>query len=201
MFFHISGAEKFVKSSFQNEEEATFIAYLYKELQKSIGKEVNVHDYCGIITPYSRQVKEIRRKIKVIENLEKCPLEVNSVDGYQGREKNMIIFSTVRASQIALEQTGQEDKIVKNNRKKIGFLNDARRMNVSLSRAKACLIVIGDLNQLRHHQKWKNLMDIAVEQDSCYQVKGKAQNFLSKFSKNPETFKIKNLEDIVDVRN
>lgn len=60
------------------------------------------------------------------------------MDGFQGREKQVIIFSTVRSSHVS------EGK--PNPSKSIGFLNDQRRMNVSLSRAQLCLIVVGDVN-------------------------------------------------------
>jgi len=61
-------------------------------------------------------------------------IEINSVDGFQGKEKDIIIFSTVRSS--------SKQKSFRGNQ--IGFLKDLRRMNVAITRAKYCLYVIGN---------------------------------------------------------
>ncbi len=76
----------------------------------------------GVITPYSAQVRYLRDLIK------NSDIEIDSVDGFQGREKEAIIFSMVRS----------------NHESKIGFLGDTRRMNVAMTRARRKLIVIGD---------------------------------------------------------
>jgi len=76
----------------------------------------------GVITPYSAQVRFLREEMKQPD------VEINSVDGFQGREKEVIIISLVRS----------------NIEGEIGFLGDTRRMNVALTRARRKLIVIGD---------------------------------------------------------
>lgn len=76
----------------------------------------------AVISPYSAQVKLLREKLKGHE------LEIDSVDGFQGREKDAVIVSLVRS----------------NREGEIGFLADTRRMNVALTRARRKLIVIGD---------------------------------------------------------
>ncbi|MBC89014.1 MAG: hypothetical protein CMB12_07060 [Euryarchaeota archaeon] len=96
----------------------------------------------GVITPYNGQVRVI---LDLLEQAGGTTLgdrwhgvEVRSVDGYQGREKEVIILSTVRS----------------NPEGEIGFLDDARRLNVAITRAKRGLIVIGDQNTLRNQRDW-----------------------------------------------
>ena len=101
-----------------------------------ISKGLNVEDI-GIITPYNDQVELISQK---------TPVEVNSVDGFQGRQKELIIISTVRS----------------NNRNEIGFLNDLRRLNVAITRARRKLIIIGNKNTLSSNKTYKQLIKYAI---------------------------------------
>ena len=73
--------------------------------------------------------------------------EVKTVDGYQGREKDVIIFSAVRA----------------NREGHVGFLADSRRCNVALTRARKGLVVICHAGTLRHSEHWKSFLDWAQE--------------------------------------
>ena len=91
-------------------------------------------DDIGIISPYSDQVKIIQ---------EMTPVEVKTVDGFQGREKEIIIISTVRS----------------NNNGNIGFLKDLRRLNVAITRAKRKLIIIGNKNTLIVNPTYARLID------------------------------------------
>ena len=93
----------------------------------------------GIITPYAGQVRAIRNSMS--EKLD--GVEVRTVDGYQGREKEVIIFSCVRS----------------NSERNVGFLSESRRLNVALTRAKRGLIVIGDPDTLRSDKNWKAWLD------------------------------------------
>ena len=86
-------------------------------------------------------------------------IETKTVDGFQGKEKDLILFSTTRSAM----SNGKP-----NPKKTIGFLRDQRRMNVGLSRARLCLIVCGDLKQLNLNEKWKNLIDYSIGMGSCY---------------------------------
>ena len=123
-----------------NPKEAEFVVSLVEEFLKNGAKE----EYIGIITPY----KDHEEYIKNLVKSEKCKvksdlLEVKSVDGFQGREKEIIILSLVRA----------------NEREEIGFLKDIRRLNVAITRAKRKLVIIGDAKTLIVSQTYKNLIE------------------------------------------
>ena len=95
----------------------------------------------GIISPYSAQVallREFRRDAG--ESL--AALEISTVDGFQGREKEAIIISCVRS----------------NSRSEIGFLSDARRMNVAVTRARRHCALVGDSETLSHNAFLKRLL-------------------------------------------
>ena len=92
----------------------------------------------GIISPYADQVKIIQ---------DRTPVEVKTVDGFQGREKEIIIISTVRSN---------EDG-------NIGFLKDLRRLNVAITRAKRKLIIIGNINTLKANPTYLRLIEVAKE--------------------------------------
>jgi predicted DNA helicase len=81
----------------------------------------------GIISPYDQQVSQLKRKLKDYQ------IEIKTVDGFQGREKEVIIISLVRA----------------NSYGKLGFLKDYRRLNVAITRAKRKLIIIGHADTLK----------------------------------------------------
>ena len=91
--------------------------------------------------PYAAQVRAIRDILP--ETL--SSIEVKTVDGYQGREKEVIVFSCVRS----------------NSEGRIGFLSDPRRLNVALTRAKRGLIVIGDPSTLREDENWSAWLEHA----------------------------------------
>jgi predicted DNA helicase len=90
----------------------------------------------AVITPYSAQVRLLR------ERLGKVEVEIDSVDGFQGREKEAVIVSLVRS----------------NRENEIGFLEDVRRMNVALTRAKRKLIVIGDSATITIHPFYQRMV-------------------------------------------
>lgn len=131
--------------SYRNEEEANEILEVLKALLNQEDKD-SFKGSIGIVTPYSSQVALIKSLIakdnEIRELVQDFPheIEVKSVDAYQGRERDVIIFSAVRS----------------NRRGRIGFLTDWRRMNVALTRAKNGLIVIGDAETLSEGDKhWK----------------------------------------------
>lgn len=90
----------------------------------------------AVITPYAAQVKLLKQL------LSDDGVEVKSVDGFQGREKEAVVFSAVRA----------------NARGGVGFLSDKRRLNVALTRAKRGLVVVGNAATLRRDPTWADFL-------------------------------------------
>lgn len=82
----------------------------------------------GVISPYRAQIKELNDALKNEEAFQELQLQVNTIDSFQGQERDVIIISLVRS----------------NDDNQIGFLKDYRRMNVAITRAKKLLIVVGD---------------------------------------------------------
>jgi len=127
-----------------NPKEAEFVVLLVEGFLNRGAKE----EHIGVITPYKDHEEYIKNLIKS----EKCKvksdlLEVKSVDGFQGREKEIIILSLVRA----------------NEKEEIGFLSDIRRLNVAITRAKRKLIIIGDAKTLSVNKTYKNLIEYVKE--------------------------------------
>jgi predicted DNA helicase len=124
-------------SSYYNSGEAELARSLAERLSAS-GASV------GLLSPYAGQVQKLR------ELCEDLPVEVNTIDGFQGREKDVIIVSLVRS----------------NERQEIGFLSDVRRMNVALTRARQALIVIGDSATLAGHPFYGELVDHVIAENA-----------------------------------
>jgi senataxin len=179
-YYDIESEEGFDKNSFFNEEQILLIIELYKQL-KEIYSIQQISERLAIISPYSNQVYRIKECLKMYEGRDTCPVEVNTVDGFQGKEKNIIIFSTVRSI----------------GSKSVGFLSDERRMNVGLSRAKSCLIVIGDSKKLITDKNWEKLVKYSFRNGTFYKVKGRVKGFWEKFMINHSKYLVRTDEDFV----
>lgn len=97
----------------------------------------------GVIAPYSEQVKYLRSKIEEDEAFKGHQITVNSIDGFQGQEKDVIYISLVRS----------------NPNGEVGFLADERRLNVAMTRARKKLIIIGDMSTLSVKKLFSDLAD------------------------------------------
>ena len=129
--------EKFVNTSYQNFGEAFFISSVVEYLIS--GKICREKDI-GVISPYSAQIELIRSLLAKYKNI-----EVKSIDGYQGREKQVILLSFVR--------TGDN----------IGFLRDARRLNVAVTRAKRFLMMVGSEKTMGDERHFRELFSCVDE--------------------------------------
>lgn len=147
-FFDVQGMSQAATKghSLINLAEITVAMQIYKRLTMDVRK----YDFAGkigIITPYKGQLKELKRRFQhqygdgILSKI-----EFNTTDAFQGRESEIIIFSCVRAST-----------------KGIGFLNDIRRMNVGLTRAKCSLWVLGNSQALMQGEFWRALVTNAKE--------------------------------------
>jgi superfamily I DNA and/or RNA helicase len=96
----------------------------------------------AVITPYLAQARALRDALR---DAVAQGLEIGTVDGFQGREKEAVIVDLVRS----------------NDDGEVGFLADTRRMNVAITRARSFLLVIGDSATLQHHGYYRSFMDAA----------------------------------------
>jgi superfamily I DNA and/or RNA helicase len=120
--------ENKVGFSFQNMVEAEITKSILDKLEVDLASQ-NITRSVGIIAGYMGQKRLFRQQIGRDFSLwPHMRIEINTVDAYQGQEKDYIIYSVVRS----------------NAQHKIGFLQDERRLNVALSRARELLIIIGD---------------------------------------------------------
>jgi predicted DNA helicase len=125
----------------ENPGEAEMVRGLVKELL-GLGLDPS---HLGVIAPYEDQVKLLREILPE-------GVEIRTVDGFQGREKEVIILSLVRS----------------NPSGRIGFLKDRRRLNVAITRARRKLIVIGDSTTLSKDKVYKDFVEWAMSQGSPF---------------------------------
>jgi predicted DNA helicase len=140
--------------SIANPDEAVLLLkHLHLLLNQFVEKVKAPKDITvGIISPYKEQVQYITQLIAADETLQQMPVKivVKTIDGFQGQERDIIYISLVRS----------------NDNKEIGFLNDIRRMNVALTRARERLVVIGDSATLANHPFYKSFIEYAESIDA-----------------------------------
>lgn len=148
----VEGKEEFVGESFGriNRAEAQLTLDTLQEYFTKIGKQRILDERIdvGVISPYRAQVQLLRRLIKKKEFFKpyRGLISVNTVDGFQGQERDIIVISLVRAN-----ADGQ-----------IGFLSDLRRMNVAITRARMKLIILGDVQTMTRHPFYKKLYEYVL---------------------------------------
>ena len=141
--------EEFIGENFGriNKPEAELSLMHMKDYLNKIGKErvLTEHIDIGLISPYKAQVQYLKQMIRKDRFFHpfRHLITVNTVDGFQGQERDIIIISLVRA----------------NENGEIGFLRDLRRMNVAITRARMKLIILGDASTLAHHPFYHKLFE------------------------------------------
>ncbi|XP_076644410.1 putative helicase senataxin isoform X2 [Halictus rubicundus] len=158
--FHINTSQN--NDNFSNTDEAQFVAnMIYTMLTHANLDGWECISY-GILTPYNNQKHVILMKINekmslLSENLrKKIKFEVNTVDGFQGQERDVIIMSCVRSQ-------------------KIGFLSDRQRLCVALTRAKHSLIICGNFSVFNKDLMWNSLLSDAKSRKVYFNVNAQAE--------------------------
>ena len=145
----IDAREEFIGETFGriNKAEAELTLAVLQHYFEKIGKQRIMDERIdvGIISPYRAQVQYLRHLIKKQSFFKpyRHLLSVNTVDGFQGQERDVIMISLVRAN-----EEGQ-----------IGFLRDLRRMNVAITRARMKLIILGNTETMGRHPFYKKLIN------------------------------------------
>ncbi|CAX42978.1 helicase, putative [Candida dubliniensis CD36] len=155
-FFDILGKHEkneLTRSLF-NTDEAMVALQLTDKLMQIIPQD-KFSGNVGIISPYKEQIRKIKEVfVRKYGKPILDEIDFNTVDGFQGQEKEIIIMSCVRAS-----ATGN-----------VGFLSDVRRMNVALTRAKTTLWILGNKESLSRNEVWRKLLTDADERKCVTQA-------------------------------
>lgn len=154
IFIDCASREELGQISKQNKGQAEICVQICKLLTSVPGtdrRKHEAHELIGeshsivVLTPYTRQAGLLKRMLSDIPHA----IEVSSIDGFQGREADIVVFVTVRC----------------NEHRNIGFLKDMRRMNVALTRARTALVVVGDratltegTEDMESSAMWKRLL-------------------------------------------
>nr|CCA23608.1 ATPdependent helicase putative [Albugo laibachii Nc14]CCA24157.1 ATPdependent helicase putative [Albugo laibachii Nc14] len=171
LLYHVeTSSEESVNGSKCNRDEAKFCVDLCVSMLDEAGRNgaprLTSQWSIGFVSPYKEQVHALRRQVQrsvLSQWLATSPnaqaavsVEVNTVDGFQGREKDMIVFSSVRSS----------------SRGGIGFLRDIRRLNVAITRARYCLFVVGNTNTLKRDRTWAAFVKSAEDRQLVVDTRG-----------------------------
>lgn len=156
-FFDITSGQQVqnVKTmSYTNKEEIEVAIEMVDKLFRLYDNKIDFSNKIGVISPYKEQIQRMRREfMRYFGGSITKFVDFNTIDGFQGQEKEIIIISCVRADD---SQSG------------VGFLKDFRRMNVALTRARTSIWILGHQKSLRKSKLWSHLIDDA-EGRGCLQ--------------------------------
>eukprot|EP00092_Neocalanus_flemingeri_P033322 GFUD01036237.1.p1 GENE.GFUD01036237.1~~GFUD01036237.1.p1 ORF type:complete len:1656 (+),score=684.01 GFUD01036237.1:182-4969(+) len=144
---HVQGVAKVEKGNCWNKEEAEVVIKIIQAVRETLGTKPSI----GVITFYAKQRQNISLEV---QNKKMNNVVVNTVDGFQGSERDIIIISCVRGGPGG-----------------IGFLQDRQRLNVALTRARFSLVVVGNMETLEGaSQMWKELVNNAKERKALFNM-------------------------------
>ena len=177
IWVNVETPEDKVGTSYENEGEIQAIQTVLRALTKAKGFEQYQNHFkkdedkeIGIITYYMPQMQSIRKAMypqfsknewrnfeqHKFENEFQLPLRINTVDRFQGMERNIIIVSTVRSNKQYKEERGKKIPIDNNKYPfALGFARELQRINVGFSRAKRLLIVVGNEKHFSHKPEYQ----------------------------------------------
>ena len=148
-------------ASWANDEEAEACVAIVKALVRGYDA-LSSGENVGVISPYKAQASAIRRRLADALGADlAAAIDVNSIDGFQGREKDVCVFSVVRAP-------SRDDDATRRGgyARGLGFVADERRINVGLTRARSSLIVLGSAEKLKKDENWGALVRSAKERNA-----------------------------------
>ncbi|KAG8960959.1 hypothetical protein FRC03_005942 [Tulasnella sp. 419] len=144
VFVPCAAEEDMCRSSKSNQGQVSLVAHIVKLLQESTFPSENIElqpPSIAVITPYTRQLKELKQKLPP-------SVTISTIDGFQGRESDIIVYTTVRCNEM----------------RDIGFLDDARRLNVAWTRARLGRIIVGHRSTLTENSPlWGRALDDCEE--------------------------------------
>ena len=140
--FHGEEGVGAASKSIMNESEAKVVATVVKAARRWARSGASV----AVITPYREQ------RDLIVKHVDDVSVRVGTVDGFQGQEADIVVISCTRTKQL-------------------GFLEDERRLNVALTRARECLLIVGSADFMREKSgPWKELVDDAAERNCLHPV-------------------------------
>ena len=139
IYFQTSGKEEELDHSFFNSNEIQVVATILAQLESTGIVAASI----GVISPYEAQRKKLIEFINSYPCIPDKDIEVKNVDGFQGREKDIIVFTSVRS----------------NMNGDIGFLNEFRRLNVAITRAKYGMVMVGNMAVMKRNEDWRELVN------------------------------------------
>jgi senataxin len=160
LFLDVQGSQSQVSgsTSLRNLSEVEAVVQLVRRLLEKFPR-IDWKKRIGVIAPYKQQIYEVRGAIGRLEAEfnRRLGIEVNTVDGFQGREKEIIIYSCVRTSHGGRKKKkrrgdNEDDDVLD------AFWADERRMNVAITRAKSSLWIVGNSALLKQSRAWRALI-------------------------------------------
>ncbi|XP_069465407.1 probable helicase senataxin [Ambystoma mexicanum] len=165
LFDVLDGTERREKElSYVNNQEVKLVIAVIKLLKDKKGGIDCRH--IGIITPYRAQKNMILKELEREFGASNRPAEVDTVDGFQGRQKDCIIVTCVRANSC---------------QSSIGFLASRQRLNVTITRAKSSLFILGSLTTLMENRDWNELIQDAQKRGAI--IKTREENYTKDVTK------------------
>jgi len=164
VFFDLASSQEASQSvSRYNPDEIKFTLNLVRFIHKTVsqGRPYNksLSGKIAIITPYKAHVQNLKNAFGPWLRSMNCQLadiEINTVDAFQGREKDIVIFNCVRSNKITSIQGS------------LGFLTDVRRLNVAITRPRHFLFVIGNAQTLLKSETWASMVKTSQESAGAY---------------------------------